>query len=1030
MKSAIAFTLLMILFSLLSTVNCLAQSPGIVVRPATSPYSSLLDPDQNGFTSITNAGFTTSDVGAAYSEIPYKVVPPAVTEPTGDLATGPAGGFTDIVKTVDGSGFYVYNDGTNIYFRLRIGGITSGSKGYSVLLDTDGKMGNSGPYADPNYLAPTNTSNGNPGFEYEVVLRTGFNVSVYNVDGSSNPTLVTTYPLSSNSLISVALSTDGNNPDYFYDFTVPLSSIGSPTSLRMVATTVTSPSSALQGSRSDIYGIDDAANTNVASAWQTVINAQPTINLTDITSGGTGVAATRTAAPTLNSPIAGGSGVAVTGNWTSMDPSKPSPATISLYKNGILVSTTSVGTGGTWSITVPTVANGDVFYATAQATGESVSLQSSSITAGCSSIPSAPVLTCASSKGISGTIPAGTTILIYQLPTTTASATSIPLTSNITYPTSTTFAYFSNGCTGATNGINGSFMFITSNGGCNSLPIFECVANGSSALTGLAVNSTIAVTTPIYPYQTTISGTGATSGNIIHLLVNGQDMSTITASASTFSFTGLTLKSGDQIRLIIYSGTACFTQSNAYTVSCYTQPAVITTDTTGKLLSTATSISGTSIYSGATVTLYKGTSPSGTIVGSPVTTNSGGGWTVSGLTLTAGDNYYVTISTGGCVSPSSAGAGVQSPTTVCPTITGSYTDASTSVTGTMPSAFTGTVGLFLDGAQIGSASLASATSWTINTPFTYPLYPGGVLSVAARTTGSAWSSGCTSTSTIGCNSPLTPSISPTSSSITTGQTVTFNVGNVSSGSWYALLDNTGASYVTSVYKTTTTSFNLTTNTFNTAGTYNLKLTANNLSGCPLSFQSASIVVAAVLPLSLTSFEATAKGTITHLQWTTATEQNVSHFEIQRGIDGTVFTPIGNVTATGNSRLAENYQFTDPSPQTGKVYYRLRMIDLDGSATYSKVASVYITPAPMVAVVSPNPFTDVININLHLEQPRQIYIRLSDFTGKEMLAVIFNGQKGKNLVQIPQLGRLAGGLYVLNLRTIDGEMQFKLVKGTY
>jgi len=70
--------------ALLTLINtlCSAQSPGIVVRPAGGPYSTLLDPDQNGFSSKTNAGFTTSDIGAAYSEIPYKVVPPAITEPT------------------------------------------------------------------------------------------------------------------------------------------------------------------------------------------------------------------------------------------------------------------------------------------------------------------------------------------------------------------------------------------------------------------------------------------------------------------------------------------------------------------------------------------------------------------------------------------------------------------------------------------------------------------------------------------------------------------------------------------------------------------------------------------------------------------------------------------------------------------------------------------------------------------------------------------------------------------------------------
>ena len=115
------------------------------------------------------------------------------------MATGPSGGFTDIVKTVDNSGFYIYSNGINLHFRLRIGGIISGSKGYSVLIDTDGRMGNSGRYADPNYQAPTNTSNGNPGFEYEVVFQTNFRVEVYDVNGPGNPVSTANFPLSSHS---------------------------------------------------------------------------------------------------------------------------------------------------------------------------------------------------------------------------------------------------------------------------------------------------------------------------------------------------------------------------------------------------------------------------------------------------------------------------------------------------------------------------------------------------------------------------------------------------------------------------------------------------------------------------------------------------------------------------------------------------------------------------------------------------------------------------------------------------------------
>ncbi|MES1217820.1 MAG: hypothetical protein ABUT20_20105, partial [Bacteroidota bacterium] len=429
MKPITNYLLLTFLVLVSFTKPIFSQSPGIIVRTAGGPYSTVLDPNQNGFTSLTTSGFVGGDVGASYSEIPYKVVPPVVTEPTGDLATGPSGGFTDIVKTVDNSGFYIYYDGTNILLRLRIGTIISGSKGYSILFDTDGKMGNSGPYADPNYVAPTNTSNGNPGFEYEVVLETNSRVAVYNVDGVQNPVLSTSYTLANNSLISVALSTDSNNPDYFYDWYVPLTALGSPSSFRMVATTVTSPSSALQGSRSDIYGIDDASYPGVSGGWQSVINSQPTINVSDIGSGGSGVSAVCTAAPTLNTPILPGSNISVTGIWTRMDATKPSTATITLYKNGVSAGTTSVTTGNTWTIIVSSISSGDVFYAKAQATGESQCLQSNNVTAGCSSNPAPPsfsnstINACASSKGMRGTVPLGATVEIYEITTSNNSVT-------------------------------------------------------------------------------------------------------------------------------------------------------------------------------------------------------------------------------------------------------------------------------------------------------------------------------------------------------------------------------------------------------------------------------------------------------------------------------------------------------------------------------------------------------------------------------------------------------------------------------
>ncbi len=201
------------------------QSPGQIVRRSSA--STVLDGNGDNYVSLPiNTGFTSNDI--TQSEIPFKVIPLAFTEPVGDLATGQTGSFTDLVTSqTDNSGFMAYYDGTNLIFRLRVGSISSGAKAYSILIDADFKAGGSGSQADPNYVAPTSQGSGNIGFEWEVLLATGnaTTVTVYETDGKIGPNIVQTYQTtnSNNWQIARALSNHSNNADYFYDFYVPLS---------------------------------------------------------------------------------------------------------------------------------------------------------------------------------------------------------------------------------------------------------------------------------------------------------------------------------------------------------------------------------------------------------------------------------------------------------------------------------------------------------------------------------------------------------------------------------------------------------------------------------------------------------------------------------------------------------------------------------------------------------------------------------------------------------------------------------------
>ena len=111
-----------IIFSLtffLSVSAAMAQVAGFINRPATIAAGRLvLDPNSDGYTSLTPTGFGSSDV--ANSEITYKGIKAYSIEPYGDLRRGPNHGFSDFVPDTEGNGVYHYfSVAQNVLFRMR-----------------------------------------------------------------------------------------------------------------------------------------------------------------------------------------------------------------------------------------------------------------------------------------------------------------------------------------------------------------------------------------------------------------------------------------------------------------------------------------------------------------------------------------------------------------------------------------------------------------------------------------------------------------------------------------------------------------------------------------------------------------------------------------------------------------------------------------------------------------------------------------------------------------------------------------------
>lgn len=110
----------------------------------------------------------------------------------------------------------------------------------------------------------------------------------------------------------------------------------------------------------------------------------------------------------------------------------------------------------------------------------------------------------------------------------------------------------------------------------------------------------------------------------------------------------------------------------------------------------------------------------------------------------------------------------------------------------------------------------------------------------------------------------------------------------------------------------------------------------------------------VLPVELVEFDAYGTGAVTQLKWTTASEENLSHFVIERSADGTRFDALNQVLAAGERSLVTRYETIDHTPMRGVNHYRLRMVDDDGSVQHSKVIPVRFGWSPASVQVFPNP----------------------------------------------------------------------------
>lgn len=181
-----------------------------------------------------------------------------------------------------------------------------------------------------------------------------------------------------------------------------------------------------------------------------------------------------------------------------------------------------------------------------------------------------------------------------------------------------------------------------------------------------------------------------------------------------------------------------------------------------------------------------------------------------------------------------------------------------------------------------------------------------------------------------------------------------------------------------------------------------------------------------LPIELLTFQAQ-KGTPFQTiltNWTTQTELNGSHFEVEWSDGQTGFSKIGRVEAVGNTTTVQHYEFLHEQPIIGYNYYRLKCVDLDGSYKYSETKVVELKEQNTTPIlVFPNPTKDVVTLRYAaLAHPAQL--ELLDNTGK--LITTQTIPKG-SVAETIHLSSLPTGVYILKLTLLEQGQTTKTFK---
>jgi len=184
----------------------------------------------------------------------------------------------------------------------------------------------------------------------------------------------------------------------------------------------------------------------------------------------------------------------------------------------------------------------------------------------------------------------------------------------------------------------------------------------------------------------------------------------------------------------------------------------------------------------------------------------------------------------------------------------------------------------------------------------------------------------------------------------------------------------------------------------------------------------------IFPIELSSFTGIAQDCKGMINWSTQSEVDFSHFELEKSDDGVSFFTLATIQGKGSPSTSANYSYVD-ARLTSLNYYRLKSVDIDGSLTYSKIVALdkgkgcYTNDVEFS--IYPNPVIDT-DLTVSIESKfrnTDVTLVITDVLGRVITEMQTTLDRGSNNVVVP-VNKLADATYFIGIIGTDLEIEAK------